>query len=84
MLNWKELEQTCAACRKCRLCEHRTNPVFGVGNRSARLMLIGEGPGDRLLRLVEEEAVLGRFEGVAAADPADFMLIGGADTAFEG
>ena len=47
MLNWKELEQTCAACRKCRLCEHRTNPVFGVGNRSARLMLIGEGPGER-------------------------------------
>ena len=47
MLNWKELEQTCAGCRKCRLCEHRTNPVFGVGNRNARLMLIGEGPGER-------------------------------------
>lgn len=47
MLNWKELEETCAACRKCRLCENRTNPVFGVGNQHARLMLIGEGPGER-------------------------------------
>lgn len=47
MLNWKELEETCAACQKCRLCENRTHPVFGVGNRNARLMLIGEGPGER-------------------------------------
>jgi uracil-DNA glycosylase len=32
-------------CRRCRLCEKRTNVVFGVGNPGARLMFIGEGPG---------------------------------------
>lgn len=32
-------------CRTCRLCETRTNVVFEDGNRSARLMFIGEGPG---------------------------------------
>ena len=47
MLNWNELEQTCAVCRRCRLWENRHNPVFGVGNRNARLMLVGEGPGER-------------------------------------
>lgn len=32
-------------CRRCRLCEKRTNIVFGVGNPEARVMFIGEGPG---------------------------------------
>ena len=32
-------------CRRCRLCEGRTNIVFGVGNPNARLMFVGEGPG---------------------------------------
>lgn len=32
-------------CRRCRLCEQRTNIVFGVGNPRARLMFVGEGPG---------------------------------------
>lgn len=32
-------------CRKCRLCETRTNVVFGVGNEQARVVFIGEGPG---------------------------------------
>ena len=32
-------------CRRCRLCEKRTNVVFGVGNPRARLMFVGEGPG---------------------------------------
>ena len=34
-----------AACVKCVLREGRTNPVPGEGNLSARLMVIGEGPG---------------------------------------
>ncbi len=34
-----------ATCTLCRLCETRTNVVFGVGNPTARLMFIGEGPG---------------------------------------
>jgi uracil-DNA glycosylase len=32
-------------CRRCRLCEKRTQIVFGVGDPGARLMFIGEGPG---------------------------------------
>lgn len=35
-----------AACRNCRLCERRRNPVPGEGNPRARLMFIGEGPGE--------------------------------------
>lgn len=33
------------ACRKCQLCERRTNAVPGEGPRSARLVVVGEGPG---------------------------------------
>ncbi len=32
-------------CTRCRLHEKRTKIVFGQGNRRARLMFIGEGPG---------------------------------------
>lgn len=32
-------------CRRCGLCDGRTNLVFGFGDPSARLMFIGEGPG---------------------------------------
>jgi DNA polymerase len=32
-------------CRRCKLCETRTNIVFGVGNPRAKLMFVGEGPG---------------------------------------
>ena len=47
MMNWDQLEQTCSSCRKCRLCGGRTNVVFGVGNRNAEIMFIGEGPGEQ-------------------------------------
>ena len=47
MLNWTDLEKTCAECKKCRLYVGRTNPVFGVGDKHARLMFVGEGPGER-------------------------------------
>ncbi|MBK1651563.1 uracil-DNA glycosylase [Halorhodospira halochloris] len=50
-LDWLELEQTVAACRSCKLCEARTQTVFGVGDKRADLVLVGEGPGadeDRL------------------------------------
>lgn len=43
--NWEELEEVVKQCRKCRLCETRKNIVFGVGNREADIMFIGEGPG---------------------------------------
>ncbi len=42
---WDELAATVRECRLCGLCETRTQTVFGVGNRSARLMVIGEAPG---------------------------------------
>lgn len=44
-MDWPALEQTVAGCRACGLCERRTNTVFGVGDRKAPVMLIGEGPG---------------------------------------
>ena len=49
--NWEELENCVKNCRKCRLCEKKNNVVFGVGNKNADIMFIGEGPGadeDRL------------------------------------
>ena len=42
--NWKELEESIVNCKKCRLCEKRTNIVFGTGNKEAKIMFIGEGP----------------------------------------
>ena len=43
--NWDELEKEASKCRKCGLCETKKNVVFGVGNKNADLMFIGEGPG---------------------------------------
>lgn len=40
-----KLEKSARNCKRCKLCEYRTNVVFGVGNPKARFMLIGEGPG---------------------------------------
>jgi uracil-DNA glycosylase family 4 len=43
--DWETLAATVRECRLCGLCESRTQTVFGVGNRAARLMVIGEAPG---------------------------------------
>lgn len=43
--NWDELEKSIIDCKKCKLCQNRTNIVFGTGNKNATLMFIGEGPG---------------------------------------
>lgn len=43
--NWEELEKSVKNCKKCKLCTNRMNIVFGVGNKDADVMLIGEGPG---------------------------------------
>lgn len=45
--SWNELKQECAQCRRCALSETRRNLVFGVGAEDARVMLIGEGPGEQ-------------------------------------
>ena len=47
MLNWEELEQQCSSCNRCGLCSHRHNVVFGVGNKQADVMFVGEGPGEQ-------------------------------------
>jgi len=36
-------EQALQNCRKCKLCEGRTNVVFGSGNPTAEFVVIGEG-----------------------------------------
>ena len=43
---WEQLKNDCMQCRKCALCETRTNLVFGVGNENAEVLFIGEGPGE--------------------------------------
>ena len=43
--NWEQLEAEVKQCQKCRLCQNRNNVVFGTGNKQAKLMFIGEGPG---------------------------------------
>ena len=47
MATWEELRQECLNCRKCGLCQTRTNVVFGVGKEDAEVMFIGEGPGQQ-------------------------------------
>ena len=42
---WEELEQSIVGCKKCKLCTTRKNIVFGTGNKNAKIMFIGEGPG---------------------------------------
>ena len=44
-MDWSTLERTVAACTRCGLHATRTQTVFGVGNREARWMFIGEAPG---------------------------------------
>jgi DNA polymerase len=42
-----ELREAAAGCRACDLWEKATQTVFGEGAASARMMLVGEQPGDR-------------------------------------
>jgi DNA polymerase len=50
-LDWEELAAEARQCTACALCAARTQAVFGVGNRQAEWLVIGEAPGadeDRL------------------------------------
>jgi uracil-DNA glycosylase family 4 len=38
-------ERALQGCRRCKLCEARSTIVFGAGDPSADLVVIGEGPG---------------------------------------
>lgn len=42
---WEELENSIKDCQKCKLCKTRKNIVLGEGNKEAKIMFIGEGPG---------------------------------------
>ncbi|HKU42406.1 MAG TPA: uracil-DNA glycosylase [Polyangiales bacterium] len=42
---WPELERAVKTCTLCSLHQTRTQAVFGVGNRNAQWMVIGEAPG---------------------------------------
>jgi uracil-DNA glycosylase family 4 len=44
-LDWNALQQQVIQCTACPLHKTRTQTVFGVGNRHADWMLIGEAPG---------------------------------------
>ncbi len=41
----EELEKDIQGCKKCKLCNNRTNIVVGSGFKNADIMFIGEGPG---------------------------------------
>ncbi len=43
--DWAELEAAVRVCTKCALHKTRTQTVFGVGDRHAQWMFIGEAPG---------------------------------------
>lgn len=47
MDSWEALKSECAGCDKCALCQSRHELVFGMGSERARVMFIGEGPGEQ-------------------------------------
>ena len=43
---WRNLSDECAVCEKCELHKSRTKSVFGKGSPDAKIMFIGEAPGE--------------------------------------
>ena len=43
---WRELIESCAACEKCALHKTRGNIVVGKGSQNAKILLVGEAPGE--------------------------------------
>ncbi len=41
----EDLQKAIQNCKNCKLCNNRTNIVFGDGNIQSKIMFIGEGPG---------------------------------------
>ena len=44
-MDFETLKAQCLECSRCALAQTRTNVVFGTGVPTARVMFIGEGPG---------------------------------------
>ena len=47
LVDWESLQSRVAACTACMLHRSRTQTVFGVGDRNADWMVIGEAPGEQ-------------------------------------
>jgi uracil-DNA glycosylase len=43
---WDQLQQAVSSCTRCELSRSRRNTVFGSGDQHARVMVIGEAPGE--------------------------------------
>ena len=46
MDTWESLRKECLNCQKCALADTRTHVVFGRGPKDARIVFVGEGPGE--------------------------------------
>ena len=46
MDTWESLLAECCKCTACELHKTRTNCVFGTGSTSAKILFVGEAPGD--------------------------------------
>jgi uracil-DNA glycosylase len=47
LMSWDELAQAVSACERCGLCRGRHHAVFGVGDREAEWLIVGEAPGEQ-------------------------------------
>ncbi|MFZ6746620.1 uracil-DNA glycosylase [Undibacterium sp. JH2W] len=45
MLSWDTLQPMVETCRQCGLCQGRKKTVFGTGDKQAKWLFVGEGPG---------------------------------------
>lgn len=45
-MSLEDIKRNCEQCARCELCNTRTNIVFGCGNEKARIMFVGEAPGE--------------------------------------
>jgi len=43
---WSDLLKSCMSCEKCELHKTKTKTVFGKGSHEAKIMFIGEAPGE--------------------------------------
>lgn len=46
-MEWPALRDAVAGCTACKLCQGRTQTVFGVGNERAHWLIVGEAPGEQ-------------------------------------
>lgn len=47
MYTLESLKEICSQCRRCGLSQTRNHVVFGEGSKNAKIMFIGEGPGEQ-------------------------------------